>query len=47
MLVLWVARFGWVAKDVPLQRPIVFLFGGLAFAGAVREFDFFSGSAGR
>ena len=41
MLLFCAGLFAWVAKDVPLQRPLAFLFGGIAFAGAVRELDLF------
>ncbi len=41
MLIACALLFGWVAKDVPAQRPIAFLFGGIAFAAAVRELDLF------
>ena len=41
MLIVCGLLFGWVAKDVPSQRPIAFLFGGIAFAAAVRELDLF------
>jgi hypothetical protein len=32
---------GWVAKYCPSQRPIAFLFGGLALAFLIRELDYF------
>lgn len=32
---------GWVAKYCPSQRPIAFLFGGLALAFLIRECDYF------
>jgi len=31
----------WVAKNCPSQRPVAFLFGGMAIAFFVRELDFF------
>jgi hypothetical protein len=31
----------WVAKNCPSQRPIAFLFGGMALAFFIRELDFF------
>ena len=33
--------YAWVARYCPSQRPIAFLFGGLALAFAIRELDFF------
>ena len=41
MLMTCMLLFAWVAKDVPSQRPIAFLFGGIAFSGTVRELDLF------
>lgn len=41
MLMTCLLLFAWVAKDVPSQRPIAFLFGGIAFSGTVRELDLF------
>lgn len=32
---------GWVARNCPSQRPIAFLFGGLALAFLIRELDYF------
>jgi hypothetical protein len=32
--------YAWVAKNCPSQRPIAFLFGGLALAFTIRELDF-------
>lgn len=32
---------GWVAKYCPSQRPIAFLFGGMALAFLIRELDYF------
>jgi hypothetical protein len=32
---------GWVAQYCPSQRPIAFLFGGMAFAFLIRELDYF------
>jgi len=32
---------GWVAKYCPTQRPIAFLFGGMALAFLIRELDYF------
>lgn len=32
---------GWVARYCPSQRPIAFLFGGLALAFLIRELDYF------
>ena len=34
-------NMGWVAKHCPSQRPIAFLFGGLALAFLIRECDYF------
>lgn len=33
--------YAWVAVNCPTQRPIAFLFGGLALGFAIRELDFF------
>lgn len=33
--------FAWVARHCPSQRPIAFLFGGLAIMFAIRELDYF------
>ena len=33
--------YAWVAKYCPSQRPIAFLFGGMALAFAIRESDYF------
>ena len=33
--------YGWVAKHCPSQRPIAFLFGGMALAFVIRESDYF------
>lgn len=33
--------YGWVALNCPAQRPIAFLFGGMALAFLIRELDFF------
>ncbi len=33
--------YSWVAKNCPGQRPIAFLFGGMALAFIIRELDFF------
>jgi hypothetical protein len=33
--------FAWVARNCPSQRPIAFLFGGMALAFMIRELDFF------
>ncbi|MDH5310837.1 MAG: hypothetical protein OEY08_12815 [Gammaproteobacteria bacterium] len=32
---------GWVARDFPAQRPVAFLFGGLALIFMIRELDYF------
>ncbi len=37
--------FAWVARNYPSQRPIAFLFGGIAIAGAIRECDYFLDTA--
>lgn len=41
MLIIMAGLYAWVALDCPAQRPIAFLFGGIAAAGAIRELDFF------
>ncbi|MEM9404159.1 MAG: hypothetical protein AAGA44_16950 [Pseudomonadota bacterium] len=41
MLIVCAMLFGWVARDVPLQRPIACLFGGIAASAAIRELDLF------
>ena len=41
LLAICVALYGWVARDCPSQRPIAFVFGGLAFACIVRELHYF------
>ena len=33
--------YAWVAKYCPSQRPIAFLFGGMALAFMIREADYF------
>ena len=33
--------YTWVARNCPTQRPIAFLFGGLALIFAIRELDYF------
>jgi len=33
--------YAWVAKNCPSQRPIAFLFGGMALAFMIRESDYF------
>lgn len=33
--------YSWVAKNCPSQRPIAFLFGGMALAFIIRELDYF------
>ncbi|MDX1482241.1 MAG: hypothetical protein R3315_11225 [Woeseiaceae bacterium] len=40
MLLVCAGLYGWVARDCPSQRPIAFLFGGIAIAGAIREIDY-------
>jgi len=35
------AIMGWVARYCPSQRPIAFLFGGMALAFLIRELDYF------
>jgi len=32
---------GWIARDYPSQRPVAFLFGGLALIFVIRELDYF------
>lgn len=41
ILVICGLLYAWVARYCPSQRPIAFLFGGLALAFAIRELDFF------
>ncbi len=41
ILAICVLLYAWVARDAPAQRPIAFLFGGLALAFIVRELDYF------
>ncbi|MDJ0940597.1 MAG: hypothetical protein QNJ00_12630 [Woeseiaceae bacterium] len=41
MLAICVLLFAWVARDCPSQRPIAFLFGGLALAFIFRELHYF------
>ena len=41
MLVICGLLYAWVARNCPSQRPIAFLFGGLALAFSIRELDFF------
>ena len=33
--------YGWVARHCPTQRPIAFLFGGMALAFVIRESDYY------
>lgn len=33
--------YSWIAKNCPSQRPIAFLFGGMALAFIIRELDYF------
>lgn len=41
MLLICALIYTWVAVNFPTQRPIAFLFGGLAAAFCIRELDFF------
>ena len=41
LLLICASLFAWVARNFPSQRPIAFLFGGIAIAGAIRECDYF------
>jgi hypothetical protein len=41
ILLICALLYSWVAHNCPTQRPIAFLFGGLALAFAIRELDFF------
>lgn len=41
ILVICSLLYGWVALHCPSQRPIAFLFGGLAIMFAIRELDYF------
>ena len=41
ILIICGLLFAWVAANFPTQRPIAFLFGGLALMFAIRELDFF------
>lgn len=41
LLLICAALYGWVARDCPSQRPIAFVFGGLALGCAVRELHYF------
>ncbi len=41
LLVICGLLYAWVAKNCPSQRPIAFLFGGMALAFTIRELDFF------
>lgn len=41
ILVVCGLLYAWVAKHCPSQRPIAFVFGGMALAFAIREMDFF------
>jgi len=41
VLVVCGALMGWVAEYCPQQRPLAFLFGGMALAFLVRELDYF------
>lgn len=40
ILVICGLLYAWVAKNCPSQRPIAFLFGGMALAFTIRELDF-------
>ena len=41
ILVICGLLYGWVAEHCPSQRPIAFLFGGMALAFTIRELDYF------
>jgi hypothetical protein len=41
ILIICGLLYAWVAKHCPSQRPIAFLFGGLALIFAIRELDYF------
>jgi len=41
ILIICGLLYAWVAKHCPSQRPIAFLFGGIALAFTIRELDFF------
>ena len=41
LLAICVVLYGWVARDCPSQRPIAFVFGGIALACLVRELHYF------
>jgi len=41
ILVICGLLYTWVARNCPTQRPIAFLFGGLALIFAIRELDYF------
>ncbi|RLA26932.1 MAG: hypothetical protein DRQ63_07080 [Gammaproteobacteria bacterium] len=41
ILIICGLLYAWVAKHCPSQRPIAFLFGGMALAFTIRELDFF------
>lgn len=41
MLAICALLFAWVAREFASQRPIAFLFGGVAAAGVIRELDYF------
>lgn len=41
ILIICGLLYAWVAKHCPSQRPIAFLFGGVALAFTIRELDFF------
>ena len=41
LLLLCGGLMGWTARNCPQQRPLAFLFGGLALAFLIRELDYF------
>lgn len=41
ILVICGLLYAWVAQNCPSQRPIAFLFGGMALAITIRELDYF------
>lgn len=41
LLAICAALYAWVARDCPSQRPIAFVFGGLAIACMIRELHYF------
>lgn len=41
ILVICGLLYAWVAENCPSQRPIAFLFGGMALAFTIRELDYF------